>query len=275
MTTDHRAHPWPADLFAGRRYAVVGLGRNGLPAARTLIALGAEVVAWDDQPAARAEAAGLPIADPSAGRYRPVRCRGVVARHPTSPARPAPDRGSSIGSRRAGAVGCGIAVPGGAAGRRRGALCGHHRHQRQIHHHQPAGASAALCRASGGGGRQSGAGGARTRTAAGQRHVCAGNVVLHARTPCHDPLRGGGDAEPVARPSGPAWRYGGLCRGQARGVRPAAGGRPFGAWDRRCGCTRHGQRAAWRRARAARVGGRTRQMCGSKTVCCATPTARS
>ena len=29
---------WPANLFAGRRYAVLGLGRNGLPVARALLA---------------------------------------------------------------------------------------------------------------------------------------------------------------------------------------------------------------------------------------------
>ncbi len=40
---------WPPDLFKGRRFAVMGLGRNGLPAAVTLAGMGAEVVAWDDQ----------------------------------------------------------------------------------------------------------------------------------------------------------------------------------------------------------------------------------
>ena len=40
---------WPSDLFAGRRFAVLGLGKNGLPAATTLAAMGAEVVAWDDK----------------------------------------------------------------------------------------------------------------------------------------------------------------------------------------------------------------------------------
>ena len=45
---------WPPGLFAGRRFAVVGLGRNGLPAANALAAMGAEVVAWDDDEAARA-----------------------------------------------------------------------------------------------------------------------------------------------------------------------------------------------------------------------------
>ena len=42
---------FPPDLFAGSRFAVVGLGRNGLPAARALAAMGAEVTAWDDAPA--------------------------------------------------------------------------------------------------------------------------------------------------------------------------------------------------------------------------------
>jgi len=58
--------PWPADLFAGRRYAVVGLGRNGLPVARTLLAMGAAVGAWDDRADARA-ASGLPLHDPALG----------------------------------------------------------------------------------------------------------------------------------------------------------------------------------------------------------------
>ena len=48
---------WPTGLFAGRRYAVLGLGRNGLPAARALAAMGAHVTAWDDNEAARASLA--------------------------------------------------------------------------------------------------------------------------------------------------------------------------------------------------------------------------
>jgi len=53
-------------LFAGRRFAVVGLGKNGLPAALALRDMGAEVVAWDDKPAARAAAvaAGVKVAEP-------------------------------------------------------------------------------------------------------------------------------------------------------------------------------------------------------------------
>ena len=58
---------FPADIFAGKRFAVVGLGKNGLPAARGLHAMGAEVTAWDDKPEARAAAADLTLRDPSVG----------------------------------------------------------------------------------------------------------------------------------------------------------------------------------------------------------------
>jgi UDP-N-acetylmuramoylalanine--D-glutamate ligase len=53
---------FPSTLFAGRRYAVLGLGRNGLPAARALMAMGADVVAWDD----RERPDGLELRDPTA-----------------------------------------------------------------------------------------------------------------------------------------------------------------------------------------------------------------
>jgi UDP-N-acetylmuramoylalanine--D-glutamate ligase len=56
-------NPFPPDLFRGKRFAVVGLGRNGLPAAHALAAMGAEVVAWDDNETARVAAA---VASPSA-----------------------------------------------------------------------------------------------------------------------------------------------------------------------------------------------------------------
>ena len=55
---------FPPDLFAGRRYAVVGLGRAGLPAARALVAMGADVTVWDDTASARDAAAGLVVAKP-------------------------------------------------------------------------------------------------------------------------------------------------------------------------------------------------------------------
>jgi UDP-N-acetylmuramoylalanine--D-glutamate ligase len=51
---------FPSDLFAGRRYAVLGLGRNGSAAARALAAMGAEVTAWDDREPARAVLATPP-----------------------------------------------------------------------------------------------------------------------------------------------------------------------------------------------------------------------
>ena len=60
--------PWPIGLFAGRRYAVVGLGRNGLPVARALLAMGADVGVWDDSPEARA-ASGLTLHDPASGLH--------------------------------------------------------------------------------------------------------------------------------------------------------------------------------------------------------------
>ncbi len=57
-------------VFAGRRYAVLGLGRNGLPAARALVAMGAEVAAWDDRPDAREAAGDVRVVDLSAAPMR-------------------------------------------------------------------------------------------------------------------------------------------------------------------------------------------------------------
>lgn len=57
------------DLFAGRRFAVAGLGRNGLPVARALLAMGADVAAWDDRPEARASAMGLTLRDLRKGDF--------------------------------------------------------------------------------------------------------------------------------------------------------------------------------------------------------------
>ena len=54
---------FPNNLFAGKRFAVLGLGRNGLPAARALAAMGADVVAWDDNVAARVDAADVTLRD--------------------------------------------------------------------------------------------------------------------------------------------------------------------------------------------------------------------
>ena len=64
---------FPATLFAGERFAVVGLGRNGLPVARALRAMGADVFAWDDSEAARAAAVaeGIVVAEPGPGEPAP------------------------------------------------------------------------------------------------------------------------------------------------------------------------------------------------------------
>ena len=55
-------------VFAGKRFAVVGLGRAGLAAARALTGMGATIVAWDDAPFAREAAGreGLVVTDPAA-----------------------------------------------------------------------------------------------------------------------------------------------------------------------------------------------------------------
>lgn len=55
----------PVQGYAGRKVAVLGLGRSGLATARALVAGGAEPLLWDDSPEARAraEAAGLALSD--------------------------------------------------------------------------------------------------------------------------------------------------------------------------------------------------------------------
>ena len=74
---------FPSDLFAGLRFAVVGLGRNGLPVARRLVAMGASVIAWDDSEAARAAAVGLDVGMPEmAGLDALVLSPGIPHRLP-------------------------------------------------------------------------------------------------------------------------------------------------------------------------------------------------
>ena len=55
----------PATTFDGRDVALFGLGGSGLATARALVAGGARVTAWDDNPdsVARAQADGVPVAD--------------------------------------------------------------------------------------------------------------------------------------------------------------------------------------------------------------------
>jgi UDP-N-acetylmuramoylalanine--D-glutamate ligase len=82
-------HPFSGPpLFAGRRFAVLGLGRAGLAAATRLAAWGAEVIAWDDGEAGRdaARAAGVTVADlaamPLAGCDALVLSPGIPHRLP-------------------------------------------------------------------------------------------------------------------------------------------------------------------------------------------------
>jgi UDP-N-acetylmuramoylalanine--D-glutamate ligase len=61
-------NPFPENVLAGRRYAVVGLGRAGLAAMRALTCMGASVTGWDDAPFAREAALReeFVVQDPSA-----------------------------------------------------------------------------------------------------------------------------------------------------------------------------------------------------------------
>ena len=54
-----------ARAFAGSRFAVLGLGKAGLPAAVALREMGAEVFVWDDSAASREAAAGFTLMRPS------------------------------------------------------------------------------------------------------------------------------------------------------------------------------------------------------------------
>ena len=59
---------WSPTLFASERFAVMGLGRNGLPVAHALRAMGADVSVWDDKAEART-GCGLPLHDPADGLH--------------------------------------------------------------------------------------------------------------------------------------------------------------------------------------------------------------
>ncbi|MFI4948215.1 MAG: UDP-N-acetylmuramoyl-L-alanine--D-glutamate ligase [Alphaproteobacteria bacterium] len=61
------------DSFKGRRVAVLGLARSGRAAARALTAGGAQILAWDDDPAVReALAAEIPLCDPAQEDWRDI-----------------------------------------------------------------------------------------------------------------------------------------------------------------------------------------------------------
>jgi UDP-N-acetylmuramoylalanine--D-glutamate ligase len=74
-------------VFAGKRYAVVGLGRAGMPAAVRLREFGAEVFVWDDAEASRDGAEGFAVAKPSQveGRLDAVVLSPGIAHHLPEP----------------------------------------------------------------------------------------------------------------------------------------------------------------------------------------------
>ena len=83
MSGEDQMSGFARDIFLGQRFAVVGLGRAGLPAARALVAMGAEVTVWDDRPEARAAAQDLVVAMPDmAGLSALVLSPGIPHRLP-------------------------------------------------------------------------------------------------------------------------------------------------------------------------------------------------
>src|SRR6266849_3968417 len=61
------------DSFAGRRVAVLGLARSGRAAVHSLMAGGAEILAWDDNSAVRdAVADEIPLCDLAAADWREI-----------------------------------------------------------------------------------------------------------------------------------------------------------------------------------------------------------
>ncbi|MBO6726001.1 MAG: UDP-N-acetylmuramoyl-L-alanine--D-glutamate ligase [Rhizobiaceae bacterium] len=78
----------PARGFAGRQVALFGLGGSGLATARALVAGGASVIAWDDNPesVARAEAEGIATGDLHSAPWKElaalVLAPGVPLTHP-------------------------------------------------------------------------------------------------------------------------------------------------------------------------------------------------
>src|SRR3546814_3653660 len=64
--------------FRGKRYAVFGLARSGLAAVRALVASGADVIAWDDNDAARQAAGGAELVDLGAADLKSLRLDALV-----------------------------------------------------------------------------------------------------------------------------------------------------------------------------------------------------
>ena len=177
-----------------------GLGRNGLPAARALAAMGAEVVGWDDTAAARAAAVGGRAVARSARRdnststrwcSRPASRTRCPAPHPA--AARAREAGVPILSdaellfqavRAAGSRARFAGITGTNGKSTTTALLAHVLQQ--------AGRVAAA-------GGNLGPASLALPLLAGQRRLCAGDVVLHVGANRHAPLRCRGDAQSQRR----------------------------------------------------------------------------
>ena len=89
------------DSFKGRRVAVLGLARSGRAAARALAAGGAQILAWDDNPAVRDKlAAEIPLCDLGQVDWREIAALvlspGIAHSYPTP--HPAVSRAREAGS---------------------------------------------------------------------------------------------------------------------------------------------------------------------------------
>ncbi len=212
-----------ASSFDGKTVAVMGLGKSGASSARALTAAGARVLAWDDQAESRAiaEEQALTLSDLQAADWGSIDLLVWSPRHSAHPSQAASGGCRGAGRRREAGL------------RRRAALRRqsgrarhrHHRHQRQIDHHDADRPCAGRARHPGGGGRQSRRPRPRSAGARARRHLCAGTVVLSARTARPGPVRHRGCCSTSPPIICPPWRHGRLCRRQGLDVRPPAGRR--------------------------------------------------
>ena len=235
---------FPSDLFAGKRFAVVGLGKNGLRRGPR--------PARDGRRGHRLGRLRRPPAPP------PERCRcairatatststrGAVARHPASACRsriPTAVRARAAGVpilsdvellfqavRRAGSRARFVGITGTNGKSTTTALLAHILEQ--------AGVTVAA-------GANLGPAALSLPLLPDDGRLCAGNVVLHVGATRDRSLRCGGDAQSQRGPHRSPWRHGRLCTGQAGDLRPAdrgdlavigiddAGSRAMAAWLR-------------------------------------------
>ena len=173
-----------ATLFRGRRFAVYGLGVNGLPTARGLTAMGAEVTAWDDNPSARAAARDLDLRDPLT---QGLDC-DVLVLSPGIPHRlpkPHPIAQAAIKAGIPILSDVELLIPGCACRGLPRPLRRRHRHQRQIHHHRAACARSGRRRSNCRGRCQSWPSGAVAAAAATRWRICTRNVLLYVGATRH------------------------------------------------------------------------------------------